>query len=251
VVGFYQCIAAVPSVYDVVPPVGLEHYTRWVNLLQRPADLETIFVPTACLGSYRTRILFGSLWPIVLLLLFAAGFITYECVLEYRARNDPARQWRGITATVEAGLYRVLPLTTGLTFVLVPSTSTRIFKTFLCDPIQYDDAVTQHFLHVDLSLNCDGDEYTETYSAAVAMLVIWPVGIPALYAILILGSRGALRKGHSTKLSRATNFLYGDYGRHAIWWEPVEMCRKLTLTGERASYKHTTSCCCGNSCLQH
>jgi hypothetical protein len=139
VVGFYQCIAAVPSVYDVVPPVGLEHYTRWVNLLQRPADLESIFVPTACLGSYRTRLLFGSLWPIVLVLLFGAGFIAWECVLEYRAKSNTVRQPRGIAAKVEAGLYRVLPLTLGLTFVLVPSTSTRIFKTFLCDPIQYDD----------------------------------------------------------------------------------------------------------------
>ena len=27
-VGFYQCIAAVPSVYNVQPPPGLEHLTQ-------------------------------------------------------------------------------------------------------------------------------------------------------------------------------------------------------------------------------
>ena len=26
-VGFYQCLSAVPSVFNVVPPVGLEEYT--------------------------------------------------------------------------------------------------------------------------------------------------------------------------------------------------------------------------------
>jgi hypothetical protein len=71
------------------------------------------------------------------------------------------------------------------------------------------------------------------------MLLIWPVGIPVLYSVLILGTRDALRKGHSTKLSRATNFLVGDYAKHAFWWEPIEMCRKLTLTGESARSKRT------------
>jgi hypothetical protein len=131
VVGFYQCIAAVPSVFDVTPPPGLDQYTRWVNLLQRPADLESIFLPTVCLGSYRIRILFGSVWPIILILIFAAGFIAWECVLERRAnKKDRTRLPRGSLSIVQAGLYRVLPLTLGLTFVLVPSTSTRIFKTF-------------------------------------------------------------------------------------------------------------------------
>ena len=34
-----------------------------------------------------------------------------------------------------------------------------------------------------------------------------------------------------TALSRATAFLWGDYTAAAYCWEPLEMCRKLTLTG--------------------
>ena len=52
-----------------------------------------------------------------------------------------------------------------------------------------------------------------------------------MYSILLWASRNAIRRGASTPLSRATNFLYGDYTKHAIWWEPLEMCRKLTLVG--------------------
>jgi len=32
-------------------------------------------------------------------------------------------------------------------------------------------------------------------------------------------------------MSRATDFLAGDYSVSTYWWEPLEMCRKLVLTG--------------------
>ena len=51
--GLYQCISAVPSVFNVVIPPGLEDYTKWVNLLEFPADFGVdIIVPAACFGSY-------------------------------------------------------------------------------------------------------------------------------------------------------------------------------------------------------
>ncbi|KAL1520050.1 hypothetical protein AB1Y20_023526 [Prymnesium parvum] len=66
---------------------------------------------------------------------------------------------------------------------------------------------------------------------ALVMIVIWPLGVPFLYAVLLWSSRDAVRIGKHTRLSRATAFLAGDYKHSVIWWEPVEMCRKLTLTG--------------------
>jgi hypothetical protein len=54
-------------------------------------------------------------------------------------------------------------------------------------------------------------------------------------ALLLFVSRDAIRTGVHTPLSRATAFLWADYDRSAYLWEPLEMCRKLTLTGERAS----------------
>merc|ERR1712227_25674 len=37
--------------------------------------------------------------------------------------------------------------------------------------------------------------------------------------------------GVPTRLTRATAFLSADYVPSAFWWEPLEMCRKLVLTG--------------------
>jgi hypothetical protein len=55
-----------------------------------------------------------------------------------------------------------------------------------------------------------------------------------LYAMLLFMSRDALHTGINTPLSRAIAFLSDDYdamGQGAFWWEPLEMFRKLFLTG--------------------
>eukprot|EP00966_Prymnesium_polylepis_P126751 2931270-Prymnesium_polylepis.2 len=66
---------------------------------------------------------------------------------------------------------------------------------------------------------------------AFVMLAVWPVAIPLLYVVLLWASRDALRTGIPTSLSRATALLSGDYEAATFMWEPLEMCRKLTLTG--------------------
>jgi hypothetical protein len=53
VVGFAQCIAAIPSVFDVAEPEGLDQYTRWMKLIEAPAELSNLAVPADCFGSYR------------------------------------------------------------------------------------------------------------------------------------------------------------------------------------------------------
>eukprot|EP00966_Prymnesium_polylepis_P220457 5099410-Prymnesium_polylepis.1 len=80
-VGFCQCISAVPSVFHVVPPVGLEEYTRWIDLLELPADLENIFISSACFGEYRKRhpVVLVSSSPVVLTLVFAAELLHGSC----------------------------------------------------------------------------------------------------------------------------------------------------------------------------
>jgi hypothetical protein len=65
-----------------------------------------------------------------------------------------------------------------------------------------------------------------------------PCAVPLLYAVLLWASRDALRTRIPTQLSRATEFLSGDYDAATFWWEPIEMCRKLTLstsTGTRTA----------------
>ena len=214
----------------------LEEYFRWIELLEMPVNLEDLIIPTACFGRYRTRLWIGSSWPIVLLLTAAAASVGWELATTRRkkaltkAKSQALSAPRSHCATVLVGLQRVLPLTLGLTFITVPSVSTRIFKTFLCDPFEYREGEQLRYLHDDLGESCDSDDYATTRNVAFVMLIIWPVFVPLLYAMLLAASRDALRAGVSTPLSRATSFLSGDYKPSIFWWEPLEMCRKLTLS---------------------
>ena len=230
-VGLYQCVGAVPSVFDVTTPSGLDGYARWISFLEMSSSFGSdAFVSPSCVGSYRVRLWVGSCWPIVLLLCVTSAAMVWEVTLD-RWKNPSLVARRGYRAAMNTGLFRALPLTLMLTFLLLPSTSTRIFKAFLCDPIDYGAGVTKRYLHADLALSCDSDEYTVTQIIAGGFILVWPLGVVALYAVLLWLSREALRTGRHTPLSKAIAFLSGDYKRSTYWWEPLEMCRKLTLTG--------------------
>ena len=77
----------------------------------------------------------------------------------------------------------------------------------------------------------DSDAYYTVKNVAFVMLALFPVGIPLGYFCILLASRRELFDGVSSSLSRATTFLSADYETFAFWWEPLEMCRKLALTG--------------------
>ena len=128
-------------------------------------------------------------------------------------------------------MQRVLPATMIVTFVLVPSTATSIFKTFLCDAFEYDATVTRRWLHDDLALECNSDEYEATRETAYIMLLLWPVGVPLLYVLLLAARPDVSRSDSLSPLRRAKAFLSDDYKDGNGWWEVIEMNRKLILTG--------------------
>jgi len=233
-IGFYQCLAAAPGVFNLTIPVGLEHYSKWLDVLEVPVDIDELVVPGTCLGNYQSRLWFGSMWPIVLVAFFAVFFVGNEFRLQ-RSRGAVGEEGeedaQGVGAVILAGLQRCLPLALTVSFVVVPSASTRLFQTFRCDSFEYAAGEVREYLHDDYALNCQSDEYDATRGTAIFLLFIWPVGVPLLYAALLYANRATLLKGMRTTLSDATHFLSGDSKPTTFWWEPVEMCRKLLLTG--------------------
>jgi hypothetical protein len=139
-VSLYQCVAAAPSVFDVTVPNGLEEYTRWVYLMTLPSDLGAdLIVPAGCFDSFRQRLLISSSWPIALLVVAATSSVIREIARDtWQKASNRIMILRSRRAAVLVGLQHTLPLALLLSFLLVPSTSTRLFKTFLCEPIEYD-----------------------------------------------------------------------------------------------------------------
>ena len=213
--GLYQCIAAVPSVYNVRTPEDADELTSWMSILELPDNIGFTFIlPGSCYGSYRSRLLVNSLWPFVLI-----GGIISTIVIRELVRHN-AGSWptcARMRTAVRRGLQRTLPLVLILSFVLVPSKATRIMKSFLCDSFDFaappfvggadsmgNGFVTKRYLHDDLSLSCSSPEYDTVKRITIVLMLIWPVAIPLLYTALLWRNRRHLLEANPNKLSRAS-----------------------------------------------
>jgi hypothetical protein len=158
------------------------------------------------------RLLIGSSWPLGILLGVAIASVGREFAQRHIRKKLSLREhWRAIPATLLEGLQRTLPVMLVVTFLLVPVIAMHIFKTFLCDPFEYAPNVTRRYLHDALDLDCDSDEYAATQSIALIAIVIWPLGVPLVYALLLWLNRDAILHDRPTALSRATTFLWEAY----------------------------------------
>lgn len=63
------------------------------------------------------------------------------------------------------------------------STSTVIFQYFKCHSFEASDGEIHSYLFKDYSLSCEDERYRQHILLAVVMILVYPVGIPALYFI--------------------------------------------------------------------
>eukprot|EP00966_Prymnesium_polylepis_P080194 1858259-Prymnesium_polylepis.1 len=82
-----------------------------------------------------------------------------------------------------------------------------------------------------MSMRCWSDEHYSVIRPAVAYLIMWPVLIPLLCFVAVWSCRSAIRSGHHTDWSKATQVLHYEY-RPAVWgWESCSLLQRLLLTG--------------------
>ena len=124
-----------------------------------------------------------------------------------------------------------LPLSLGLLFCFFPSVCSEIFISWSCISFQDGPNAAVEFSRADLSLRCGTAAYNELTSVAVVFFVVWPVCVPLLFLSLLLSLRKHIALHKLTPLVHATAFLHREYRSSCFWWEPLELVRKLVLTG--------------------
>jgi hypothetical protein len=122
-----------------------------------------------------------------------------------------------------------------MTFLIYSTVSTAIFQTFACDAIADGDSC----LRGDYRTSCNTATHTlyKVYSGIT--IVVYPIGIPVLYAYLLWHQRHQLNtaselfaRSRDRGLSlRKTRFLWQTYKPELYYWEVVECIRRLLLTG--------------------
>ncbi|EOD07169.1 hypothetical protein EMIHUDRAFT_97003 [Emiliania huxleyi CCMP1516] len=225
VVSFYQVVATLGPVYGVRLH---EDFTRWTDFIDAISfDLLGLTYPDACIGSMADRLLLAGLWPFAAMLLGGAAIACYalaEWLLSGRAgslRRD----------LVRSTLRRLLYWAILVAYLVLPSVSRSIFKAKQCE--SYDINVftgdTRSYLVADLDVLCSTDEHRGLDAYFWAFFVLWPVLVPLAFLALLLSIRSEVRAQRVRATARASRFLWRDYDPRFLFWEVVDLGRKLSL----------------------
>ena len=180
------------------------------------------------------------LYTVVPFVVGSLNFLLYK-VLKWRNKIDASNT-----------VYMWLIL---MTFLILPAVSTVIFTTFACRTF---DGQYGRYLKADLSINCDSPEHKFYKAFATACIIVYPIGVPLLYAVNLWSDRALLDPGQKRLVKdhgkeegleraleerarlenmeehrhiQSLTFLYDSYEPKYYYFEVVETIRKLFLTG--------------------
>ena len=218
--------------------------------------------------NFYSELLFMTLCPIVIALLLAL----FAAVGSFGGRFESLAKSLGTSSPAQAaGAACVLMM-----YLIFPGVSATIFKTFAKDTEWEDE--DECWLRVDYSIDCSTDTYALFEMYAGLCIVLYPLGIPLLFAYLlfsrraIIGDMGlgrlapagaaesdarvasqaaifASMLGRDITLARRKadesvkfiSFLFSAYTPQCWYYEIVECARRLLLTGMLVFYKDGSS----------
>ena len=189
------------------------------------------FFPGQCISlGFRHRLLMRVLSPTLLLIAIPLCTIAFFYCRHVRGLGTRGR-WLS-----EAVGYAA-PLDLFVAFMLCPTVSKGIFDAWDCTKYELDGATgdVRTFLNADLQIVCGGNDYPEEYDTimiiAYFFLLLWPIGMPLIFFLVLFPNREALRQRRSTRMVKATAFLHKEYNPTFYWWELVTLVQRLVLTG--------------------
>ena len=117
-----------------------------------------------------------------------------------------------------------------VTFLVYSSVSSTVLQMFDCEHL--DDG--NNYLRADYTILCDSLKHRALEVYAGVMVIIYPVGIPALYSMLLFRNRSVLTDGNrrgSDVYVQSTSNLWKPYKPSRFYYEVVECARRILLTG--------------------
>ena len=255
-VTLYQILVRLDDVFEIPMPPDVASLLSSLDVVSlNPASFG---LPLGCVGltTFYDNLLFATIAPVALVMLVTAASVVVACCQAHgMALSGPGRRMRGpvaggggdgmmtsprarLLAGCRAGLLRALPTALLVSFLAFPMATNLALRAFSCK--NFDDGSSH--LRVDLSVDCNDDAtHGPIKRLATAAIVIYPIGIPLWYMVMLRAARGAILSGRATTLSRALAFLHQDIEPRCLWWEVAEIAKKTFLLGAVALIKPGTS----------
>lgn len=195
IVSTYQVITSASTVLDVTMPTSFTNFADVADFLN--LNLSGA-LPFACSGSYSfiDHLFITTLAPVAISLLILVGFVFEWTRARIRIQNNHNRR-RGAKRRKFNQLFnKYFKYFLYLAYMVLPSVSTIIFQMFPCvdvDPANEDTGMSDLFLRADMSISCSSDYYYSGVAYATLMILVYPVGIPGLYLLLLFRRRDLIR----------------------------------------------------------
>jgi len=177
-------------------------------------------LPAGCLWTglnFHGRLLISTLGPLAVV-----GFLamTYLIALRRNGASSDAAVAEKIRHKHQAALLL-------LTFLVYSSVSSIVAQTWACDTL--DDGI--EYLRADYRIHCTDATHKAFEVYAGLMVLVYPVGIPLLYAALLFQHREVLADAGADKtVAQPIAGLFEAYRPERYYYEVVECGRRIMLT---------------------
>lgn len=118
-----------------------------------------------------------------------------------------------------------------ITFLIYSSVSSTLFQMFSCETLE--DGNT--YLRADYRIECSSTKHQTLQIYAGLMILVYPVGVPLAYAVLLFWGRDALQiavvRNMDDARVQAAVHLSSPYRPGCYYYEVVECGRRVMLTG--------------------
>lgn len=179
-----------------------------------------IIISNSCIVTtdFYDRLLLATIGPaIVLFFLFGILFMVRRRQANHNEATAPLWQHKRASTALF------------ILFFVYSSVSFTIFQTFVCDDL--DDG--NSYLRADYSIHCSTKRHLVYTTYASVMVCIYPVGIPAFFGWWLAANRHDLVEPDREEMSHLKAFrgLWAAYSPRCYYYEVVECCRRIVLTG--------------------
>ena len=168
---------------------------------------------------FHDRLLWMTIAPVVIMVLLR---VTYAIAMH---------KHRGSSETLSRKIRQKHVLMALLVTVLVySSVSSVVFQMFACDRLD----TGKSYLRADYTIDCDSRKHRALQIYAGVMIILYPVGIPSLYAHLLFSNSHVLRDEKGREVSRVVmsfSNLWKPYKPQWFFYEVIECSRRVLLTG--------------------
>lgn len=212
-------LAQFASVANVVYPSVYQPFLEAVDHLN--FDLSLALSPGCMFRfDFHDRLLLVTIGPLI-----AGGILGATYVIaswKSRSGSEEVRQHIRQKHTSAALL---------VTFFVYSNVSSVVFQTFACEEL--DDG--KNYLRADYRIECDSPEHGRAITYAVFMVLLYPLGIPTLYATLLFRNRNVLNdetvRREQVSGVKSISDLWKPYKPTRFYYEVVECARRILLTG--------------------